>query len=304
MTPVGAAPYLAGLASRKSRRVMERMFSRPICGRDGSATNGASYWMGLDTTLIYLGVTAAAASGLVLEYFDMGELSGFKHVGLLYDHFGSVARTCQRLAALCPGLQTLCLVVRPISPRSTNNRRVLRQPLRMRPLPDTPGPSRNVEKLMCSISELSCWNTLAIRLPSCMSSASAAAAPRARPSRVHSWRLILQPPWQGSRCNNDCTHLHVHGSAVGGRRLACGGSGAPARRQSPLPRDIYSTLPGTARLKQFRPSPSSSPLFHIIEPLPLLLYDSELWLNPCFWLSKLRFLQGHASSNSARNCCC
>lgn len=114
MTPVGAAPYLAGLASRESRRVMERMFSRPIRGRDGSATNGAPYWMGLDTTLIYLGVTAAAASGLVLEFFDMGELSGFKHVGLPYDHFGSVARTCQRLAALCPGLQTL--VVRPISP--------------------------------------------------------------------------------------------------------------------------------------------------------------------------------------------
>ena len=50
MTYVGPAPYLAGLASKEARRLLEQTYFKPICGPNASA-----YWVNVDQTVVYLG---------------------------------------------------------------------------------------------------------------------------------------------------------------------------------------------------------------------------------------------------------
>ena len=103
---IGPAPYLAGLSSREARRLLEQSYFKPLRGpRNGSATRVGCYWVDLDTTVVYLGDASKATT--VVNSFGVDELSKFKHVALRWYQFASLARTCQRLATLCPALRTI-----------------------------------------------------------------------------------------------------------------------------------------------------------------------------------------------------
>ena len=107
MVFIGPAPYSAGLSSREARRLLEQSYVKPIRGPfSGLATSAGSYWVNLNTTVVYLGDCSSDAEP-VLNSFGTDELSKFKHVALRWYEYGRLARTCQRLATLCPALRTI-----------------------------------------------------------------------------------------------------------------------------------------------------------------------------------------------------
>ncbi|EXJ72245.1 uncharacterized protein A1O5_04749 [Cladophialophora psammophila CBS 110553] len=149
MAYIGPAPYLAGLSSWEARRLLEQFYVKPIRGpSSGLATSAGSYWVDLDTTVIYLGDSLDAMT--VLNSFGADELLKFKHVALLWNQFGSVARTCQRLATICPALRTI-IIQRDETEAATDQ--PLRQPLSVETaayyatLPGYPSPDLGYEEL-------------------------------------------------------------------------------------------------------------------------------------------------------------
>ncbi|KAF2241342.1 hypothetical protein BU26DRAFT_176574 [Trematosphaeria pertusa] len=118
MAFVGPVPYLAGLSCREARRLLERSYVKPVLGPRGTATIGDVYWVDLKKTVVYLGGGFNAIA--VLDSFSAGGLSKFEHVGLSWYRFQRLARTCQRLAALCPGIRTV-IIQRSESEIATNN---------------------------------------------------------------------------------------------------------------------------------------------------------------------------------------
>ena len=149
MVYIGPAPYLAGLSSREARRLLENPYVKPIRGLfSGLATSTGSYWVDLDTTVVYLGDSSDLTT--VLNSFGADELSKFKHVALPWYQFGRLARTCQRLATMCPALRTI-IIQRSETEAVTN--RPLRQPLSLETaayyatIPEHAGPELGYEKL-------------------------------------------------------------------------------------------------------------------------------------------------------------
>ncbi|KAI9841437.1 MAG: hypothetical protein M1837_000713 [Sclerophora amabilis] len=126
MSFVGPAPYLAGLSCREARRLLEQSYVQPIRGPFSGLARGAGsyYWVDLNTTIVYLGDSSDARP--VLNSFGTDELSKFKHVALPWYQFAGLARTCQRLATLCPALSTI-IIQRSATEWTTNP--PLRQPL-------------------------------------------------------------------------------------------------------------------------------------------------------------------------------
>ena len=112
---IGPEPYLAGLACRESRRLLEQSFGQPLRGQPGSATTLGAYWVHLDTTVIYLGDTATATE--ILETWDVSEVRRFRLVALSdfalaaisHIRFTTLAKVCQRLATSCPNLHTIII---------------------------------------------------------------------------------------------------------------------------------------------------------------------------------------------------
>ncbi|ORY15329.1 hypothetical protein BCR34DRAFT_598567 [Clohesyomyces aquaticus] len=112
---IGPEPYLAGLACRESRQLMERSFSKPLRGWTDSMTAMGASWVYLDRTVIYLGDTAAAAE--LLATLDADEVTRFRHVAL--SDFAPAAISSDRiyrlhkvrrdLEASCPDLQTIII---------------------------------------------------------------------------------------------------------------------------------------------------------------------------------------------------
>ncbi|KAI9652037.1 MAG: hypothetical protein M1829_001974 [Trizodia sp. TS-e1964] len=99
---VGPAPYLAGLASRESRRVLEQIYSKPVQG----AKTGVC-WINMEHTVISLGPTSNANA--VMDSFPADDLARLKHVAFMWNSFGELARVCQRLATSCPALSTIII---------------------------------------------------------------------------------------------------------------------------------------------------------------------------------------------------
>lgn len=99
--PVGQAPYLAGLACRESRQLLERLYVKPL-PRGPPGGSGVD-WVNLETAVVYLGDGAMKA----LDALGAGELARLRHVALRWRQFGRLARACQRLAAECPALRTI-----------------------------------------------------------------------------------------------------------------------------------------------------------------------------------------------------
>ncbi|KAF6807449.1 hypothetical protein CSOJ01_08178 [Colletotrichum sojae] len=83
--PVGQAPYLAGLACRESRQLLERLYVKPL--PRGLPGGSGVDWVNLETAVVYIGDGAMKA----LDALGVDEL----------------ARSCQRLAAVCPALRTI-----------------------------------------------------------------------------------------------------------------------------------------------------------------------------------------------------
>lgn len=128
MAYIGPAPYLAGLSSREARRLLEQFYVKPIrepCS--GLAATAGYYWVDLETTGVYLGDFSDGT--VVLNSFGADELSKFKHVALPWYQCGSLARTCQRLATVCPILPTT-IIQRGETEAATN--RTVRQSLSLK----------------------------------------------------------------------------------------------------------------------------------------------------------------------------
>lgn len=113
MKHVGPAPYLVGLTSREARRLLTQ-----ICKRL-HGPNADTYWVNLEKTVIYLGDSAESAATLGGSCDD--HLSGVEHVALRWcqNHWGGLARTCQRLAKKCPSLCTI--IVQRCEIKATTN---------------------------------------------------------------------------------------------------------------------------------------------------------------------------------------
>jgi hypothetical protein len=107
MAYVGAAPYLVGLSCREARRLLEQLYEGPIRGPFSGLTPSRSYWVDLDTTVVYLGDFFDMTT--VLDSFGADKLSKLKHVALPWYQFGNLARACQHLTTLCPALRTLII---------------------------------------------------------------------------------------------------------------------------------------------------------------------------------------------------
>jgi len=109
MVYIGPAPYLAGLSSREARRLLEQFYIKPIrVSFSGLATKAGSYWVDLDTTVVYLGGDSFDVTP-VLDSFGTDALSKFKHVALPWCQFRSMDLICQRLATRCPALRTIII---------------------------------------------------------------------------------------------------------------------------------------------------------------------------------------------------
>ncbi|KXH67092.1 hypothetical protein CSAL01_01369 [Colletotrichum salicis] len=107
MTHIGPAPYLAGLACKESRRLLERLYAKPIHGPRQSAASGAVHWIDLQNTVVSLGDHRSA--GALLDSFPAEDLARFRHVVLQSSQFSDMARLCQRLANSCSGLRTIII---------------------------------------------------------------------------------------------------------------------------------------------------------------------------------------------------
>jgi hypothetical protein len=112
---IGPEPYLAGLACRESRRLLEQSFGKTICGPTGSATALGAYWVRLDRTVVYLGDATDAMAALAslgvdeVSRFKHVALSNSEHVAISWTRFTKLSRVCQRLAASCPALHTIII---------------------------------------------------------------------------------------------------------------------------------------------------------------------------------------------------
>lgn len=106
MAYVGQAPYLAGLACRESRRLLEKLYTSPLRG-PGLATSFGACWVNLESTVVYLGSSYNATE--LIEAFSVDGLARFRHVALQWYQFDRLARTCQRLAETCPALRTIII---------------------------------------------------------------------------------------------------------------------------------------------------------------------------------------------------
>ena len=126
-TFIGPAPYLAGLSCSEARRLLKQSYVKPIRGpHSASATSVGSYWVNLDTTVVYFGESFGAE--FVLNSFNTDEVAQFKHVALRWCRYGSLARICQRLATVCPALRTIILR-RSVTEEEEEIQHPLRDPL-------------------------------------------------------------------------------------------------------------------------------------------------------------------------------
>ncbi|KAF2712038.1 hypothetical protein K504DRAFT_464134 [Pleomassaria siparia CBS 279.74] len=103
MTYIGVAPYMPGQSCKEARRVLERLYEKPIRG----PYNEGTYWVHPDVTIVYLGDAVGARE--ILNSVRPEDVARFKHVGVSYHHLFSLEKTCERLAVLCPGLKSLAV---------------------------------------------------------------------------------------------------------------------------------------------------------------------------------------------------
>jgi len=87
----------------------------PIRGLRGPEASFKStpglYWVDFDSTVIYLGPDKDAV--VLLEKFNVDEMSRFKHVVLLEEDFGALVQAIERLVISRPALRTIILRAPP-----------------------------------------------------------------------------------------------------------------------------------------------------------------------------------------------
>ncbi|KAK1711411.1 hypothetical protein BDP67DRAFT_519152 [Colletotrichum lupini] len=88
MNHVGPAPYLAGLACKESRRLMEQSYAKPIHRPTYSAASSAIHWIDLQKTVVSLEDYRSA--GALSDAFTFEDLARFRHVVLQSSRFSDL----------------------------------------------------------------------------------------------------------------------------------------------------------------------------------------------------------------------
>jgi 2EXR family protein len=103
MTPVGPAPYLAGLACRESRQEMKAVMDSPLITM--SQTDRRKFWLSWDHTVLHVGQHWEVRP--VWPLLHRTTWARVKHVALEIVHEDSLYDFASGLANLCPHVRTI-----------------------------------------------------------------------------------------------------------------------------------------------------------------------------------------------------
>ncbi|KAH6631049.1 hypothetical protein B0J18DRAFT_119042 [Chaetomium sp. MPI-SDFR-AT-0129] len=110
MAFVGPAPSLAGMSCQEAWRLLKRFYKKPIHGPLSlTGEKGNAHWVNLSHTVVSF--WNPLHIDYVLANLDADTISRFKHVAITWHihQIGPLAEACQRLATVCPDLNTIII---------------------------------------------------------------------------------------------------------------------------------------------------------------------------------------------------